>query len=273
MMHSSRKDWIRTVVLVVFCLIWVAPILYIVRVALSPPLAGGVEVETALGLSLDNFRAVLARPELLKALMNSMIIGVASTVIILLIAIPAAFVCATREFRGRETIEAWILSTRMLPAFVVVLPYFMLFRSVRLLDTLAGLIVMHVIVSLALAFFMLRSFFSELPREVLEASTMEGAGQFRTLFSVALPQMRAGVVATGIMVFIFSWNELAFAFTLAGGAVKTGPVAILSFMAFQSVQIAPLMAAASVLVAPIAILLIVAQKSLIRGLSFGAVKA
>jgi multiple sugar transport system permease protein len=84
--------------------------------------------------------------------------------------------------------------------------------------------------------------------------------------------VRGGLVATGILVFIFSWNELAFAFTLAGGAVKTGPVAILSFMGFQSVQIGPLMAAASLLVAPIAILLIVAQKGLIRGLSFGAIK-
>lgn len=270
---TRRSNWIRTIVLVLFCAIWVAPILYIVRVALTPPLVNGADAQTALGISLDNFRTVFAKPDLLHALLNSTIIGVASTILILLIAVPAAFVCATREFPGRESIEAWILSTRMLPAFVVVLPYFMLFRSVHLLDTLQGLIIMHVIVSLALAFFMLRSFFSELPREVLEASTMEGAGLFRTLVSVALPQMRAGVAATGIMVFIFSWNELAFAFTLAGGAVKTGPVAILSFMAFQSVQIAPLMAAASVLVAPIAILLIVAQKSLIRGLSFGAVKA
>ena len=84
--------------------------------------------------------------------------------------------------------------------------------------------------------------------------------------------MRGGLIATGMLVFIFSWNELAFSFTLAGGAVKTGPVAILSFIAFQNVQVANLMAAANLLIAPIAILLIVAQKGLIRGLSFGAVK-
>jgi ABC-type glycerol-3-phosphate transport system permease component len=80
-------------------------------------------------------------------------------------------------------------------------------------------------------------------------------------------------MATAILVFIFSWNELAFAFTLAGGAVKTGPVAILAFMGFQNVQIGPLMAAASLLILPIALLLIATQKSLVRGLTFGAVKS
>ena len=109
-------------------------------------------------------------------------------------------------------------------------------------------------------------------RRALEAAQLEGAGQLATLVRVALPQVRGGLIATGMLVFIFSWNELAFSFTLAGGAVKTGPVAILSFIAFQNVQVANLMAAANLLIAPIAILLIVAQKGLIRGLSFGAVK-
>ena len=160
----------------------------------------------------------------------------------------------------------------MLPAFVVVLPYFIFFRSLQLLDTMFVLIIMHTVISLALAFFMLRSFFVDIPRETLEAAQLEGAGQLTTLVRVALPQVRGGLIATGMLVFIFSWNELAFSFTLAGGAVKTGPVAILSFIAFQNVQVANLMAAANLLIAPIAILLIVAQKGLIRGLSFGAVK-
>jgi ABC-type glycerol-3-phosphate transport system permease component len=207
------------------------------------------------------------------ALLNSLIIGVASTALVLAISVPAAFVCATFEFRGRQNLEAWILSTRMLPAFVVVLPYFIFFRSFQLLDTMIVLIVMHTVVSLALAFFMLRSFFADIPRETLEAAELEGAGHLLTLVRVALPQVRGGLVATAILVFIFSWNELAFSFTLAGGAVKTGPVAILSFIAFQNVQVAGLMAAANLLIAPIAILLIVAQKGLIRGLSFGAIKA
>lgn len=273
-MKSRGSNLVRFLVLLVFCAIWALPLLYILRVALAAPLdaASGAPSPFA-ALSLENFRTVLANPEMIRALGNSLAIGVVSTLLVLAIATPAAFVCATREFRGREMIEGWILSTRMLPAFVVILPYFMLFRTAHLLDTMLGLVIMHVIVSLALAFFMLRSFFAELPREVLEASYMEGAGSYRTFASVALPQVRGGLTATGIMVFIFSWNELAFAFTLAGGAVKTGPVAILGFMAFQNVQIAPLMAAASILIAPIAILLILAQKGLIRGLSFGAVKA
>lgn len=267
---NPTSNLMRGALLIAFCAIWAAPMVYILSVAFSNPLAEGCVLSA---FTTRNFETVLANPEFINALLNSLLIGVASTALIILIAVPAAFICATREFPGREQIEAWILSTRMMPALVVVLPYFLLFRSVNLLDTALGLIIMHVIVSLALAFFMLRSFFAELPKEILEAAYMEGAGVFRTLFSVALPQVRSGLVATAILVFIFSWNELAFAFTLAGGAVKTGPVAILYFMGFQNVQIGQLMAASTLLVLPIAALLIFAQKSLIRGLSFGAIKA
>ncbi|MCX5516734.1 hypothetical protein C3941_17835 [Kaistia algarum] len=273
-MRPNRKtELARTLVLIAFCCVWAAPLVYILRVALTSPLEGQAGTPPLFAaIDFQNMQAVFANGEFIRALLNSLVIGTVSTALIIVISVPAAFICATREFKGRESIEAWILSTRMMPAFVVVLPYFILFRSVGLLDTVTGLVIMHVIVSLALAFFMLRSFFGELPRDILEAAYMEGAGAYRTLFSVALPQVRAGLTATAILVFVFSWNELAFAFTLAGGAVKTGPVAILAFMGFQNVQIGPLMAAATVLVLPIAILLIAAQKSLVRGLSFGAIK-
>ncbi len=270
MTREKRTRIARTIGLSLFCAVWAAPMLYILYIAFLNPVAEGSFFAS---FTLRNFTSVFENAEFVNALVNSLLIGVASTAIIIVIAVPAAYICAVKEFRGRAQIEAWILSTRMLPAFVVVLPYFLLFRTVRLQDTVMGLVIMHVIVSLALAFFMLRSFFAELPRDILEAAHMEGAGTFRTLFTVALPQVRSGLIATAILVFIFSWNELAFAFTLAGGAVKTGPVAIFSFMGFQNFQIGPLMAASTLLVLPIAILLILSQKSLIRGLSFGAIKS
>jgi multiple sugar transport system permease protein len=270
MKQESRLAVCRTVGLLAFCAIWATPMIYIVFIAFHNAVAqGGVFV----AFTFRNFAQVFADAEFLGALLNSLIIGILSTIVIVVIATPAAYICAVKEFRGRQQIESWILSTRMLPPFVVVLPYFLLFRKIGLQDTILGLVIMHVIVSLALAFFMLRSFFAELPRDILEAALMEGAGEFLTLSRVALPQVRSGLAATAILVFIFSWNELAFAFTLAGGAVKTGPVAIFSFMGFQNVQIGPLMAAATLLVLPIAILLIISQKSLVRGLSFGAIKA
>lgn len=264
---TSRAGWPRGVFLTVFCGIWFLPIAYVLWSALRKPHTK----EGVFGLSLHNFGEALANSDFLGALLNSALIGIVSTLVILILAVPAAFICATREFSGRQLLEGWILSTRMLPPFVVVLPFFLLFRTFGLLDTMTCLIIMHVVVSLALAFFMLRSFFAELPREVLEAAGMEGAGLWRTLIVIALPLVRSGLMATCILVFIFSWNELAFAFTLAGGAVKTGPVAILSFMGFQDFQIGPLMAAATLLMLPIALLLIAAQKSLIRGMSFGTV--
>jgi ABC-type glycerol-3-phosphate transport system permease component len=273
-MSPATGRILRTIFLTLFCIVWVAPLLYTLRVALADPIYAQAGTPPLLAaITWENFAGVFANAEFMAALLNSLIIGISSTILVLLISVPAAFVCATFEFRGRANLEAWILSTRMLPAFVVVLPYFIFFRSVQLLDTMLVLIIMHTVISLALAFFMLRSFFVDIPRETLEAANLEGAGHLTTLLRVALPQVRGGLIATAILVFIFSWNELAFSFTLAGGAVKTGPVAILGFIAFQNVQVAGLMAAANLLIAPIAILLIVAQKGLVRGLSFGAVRA
>jgi ABC-type glycerol-3-phosphate transport system permease component len=259
MRGRTHTDIWRILGLSLFCAIWVAPILFILRVAVLDSAAASSGILGS--LTLRHYATVFQNREFLTAMVNSLLIGIASTLLIIAIAIPAAFICGTREFPGRAQIESWILSTRMMPAFVVVLPYFLLYRDINLLDTLTGLIVMHIVVSLALAFFMLRSFFAELPREIIEAAYVEGAGVYRTMVSVALPQVRSGIMATAILVFIFSWNELAFAFTLAGGAVKTGPVAILAFMGFQNVQIGPLMAAASLLILPIALLLIATQRA------------
>ena len=103
----------------------------------TPPLLAAI--------TFENFAGVLANAEFMGALLNSLIIGVSSTVLVLLIAVPAAFVCATFEFRGRANLESWILSTRMLPAFVVVLPYFIFFRNVQLLDTMLVLIIMFIV--------------------------------------------------------------------------------------------------------------------------------
>jgi len=267
------SPWVRYPLIGLFVAFAVLPLLYILRVAAAGP--GNVESGTPrwrAGVTFENFERALSDAAFRRALLVSLLVGAVSTAIVMLVATPAAFVCATIAFRGRRNVEFWILSTRMLPPVVVLVPSFLVFRTFDLLDTTVALIVMHTVVSLSLAFFMARSFFADLPQEILEAADVDGASRKRTFATVALPQVRSGLMAAAVLVFIFSWNELVFSVTVAGGQTKTGPVAMFGFVAFQDVQVGPLMAAATVLMLPVAVLLILMQRGLIRGLTLGAVK-
>lgn len=251
----------------------VAPFAYMLRVAVSAPSNIHSFVPEWLGpLYAYNFVDAFADPELLSALGRSCLVAVASTAIVLALATPAAYACARLDFRGRRDFEFWVLSTRMLPTVIVVIPYFVLFRGIGIIDTVWALIIMHTVVNLALVFFLLRSFFADLPGEVIESAYIDGCREFTAFFRVAVPMVRSGMAAAAVVAFIFSWNELVFSLTLASGNAKTAPVAMFNFIQFQSVAVGPLMAAGTVVVAPVVVVLVLAHKQLVQGMSFGAVK-
>jgi multiple sugar transport system permease protein len=272
MRESRRMLTLRYAVLAALMLWTAGPLLYMARVGLSAP--GNIHSGTPEWLSIlypFNFVDVLTDVELLAAIARSVAVAFASTLIVLAISTPAAYACAQLDFRGRQDVQFWVLSTRMLPAVVVVIPYFVLFRAIGLQDTIWALIIMHTVINVALVFFMVRSFFAEIPKSVVESAYIDGCTRWQAFRSIGLPLVRTGIAAAGILAFIFSWTELVFALTLASGSAKTAPVAMLGFIQFQSVALGPLMAAATILILPIAILLVIVQKHLVRGLSFGAV--
>jgi multiple sugar transport system permease protein len=273
MLETRFTRNLRWATVLVLVLLAVAPFAFMLRVGLAAPsdIHSG-SPDWLAPLYPYNLVDVLTKPEFVASLGRSVLVAVLSSAIAIAAAAPAAYVTARFHFRGRNDFEFWVLSTRMLPAVVVVIPYFVLFRTIGGIDTVWSLIVMHTVVNLAIVFFLLRSFFADLPESVFEAAALDGSSEFRRFFSVGLPMVRNGVAAAFVLSFIFSWNEFVFALTLASGEAKTVSVAMLGFIQFQSIAVGPLMAAGTIAVAPVAVVLFAAQKQLITGMSFGAVK-
>lgn len=273
MTESRKTRWLRTIAIWVLVVWSVAPFAFMLRVGLAAPSSiHGGSPDWLAPFYAFHFVDLFADVDFLSSLGRSALVAAVSTVICLVAATPAAYICGLRKFRGRVDFEFWVLSTRMLPTVVVVIPYFMLFRGIGGIDTVWALITMHIVVNLAITFFLVRSFFADLPPVVLEAAELDGCSELRKFFTVALPMVRSGVAAAAVLAFILSWNEFVFALTIASGQAKTVSVAMLGFIEFQSVALGPLMAAGTLAVAPIAVVLFLTQRQLVTGMSFGAVR-
>jgi len=222
--------------------------------------------------TLENFFTVIHKGEFMHQFSNSLIIGVGSTALALIVGVPAAFTLARFRFRGSSNLQFWVLSTRMLPPVAVLIPYFLFFQKLHLIDTFPAIIVMHLSVNMVLVIWLMKGFFSDIPDEMNEAALVDGCTYWGAFLRINLPLAMGGIAATTILSFMFSWNELMFALILSGTAVKTAPVGIFNFIGFEEVAWGPLMAAAIVLLIPIVVFASMVQKALVRGLTFGAVK-
>ncbi|MFV0253285.1 MAG: carbohydrate ABC transporter permease [Beutenbergiaceae bacterium] len=273
MVESRAMRRLRMVVVWLLVLLAIAPFVFMLRVGLAAPsdIHSG-SPDWLAPIYAYNIVDVLADRAFMAALGRSVVVATISSVIAIAAAAPAAYVAARIPFRGKQDLEFWVLSTRMLPAVVVVIPYFVFFRAIGGTDTVWALTLMHTVVNLAIVFFLLRSFFADLPASVFEAAALDGASPWRTFNSIGLPLVRNGVAAAFVLSFIFSWNEFVFALTIAGGSAKTVSVAMLGFIQFQSIAVGPLMAAGTLAVLPVAVVLFAAQRQLVTGMSFGAVK-
>jgi len=166
----------------------------------------------------------------------------------------------------------FFLSTKMLPVVAGLLPIYLFAQRARLLDNIVLLIVLYTAMNLPIAVWMMRSFLVEVPKEILEAASMDGAGLTRTLRSVVAPIVSPGIAATALICFIFSWNELLFARVLTSTAAQTAPVFLTGFVTSQGLFLAKVCAAAIVVSLPVLIAGFAAQDKLVQGLSLGAVK-
>ncbi|CAA9334776.1 MAG: Various polyols ABC transporter, permease protein 2 [uncultured Frankineae bacterium] len=206
------------------------------------------------------------------SLLNSMTASVLSTVLVLALAIPAAYALSIRPVEKWTDVLFFFLSTRMLPAVAGLLPIYLFAQSVRMLDNILLLVVLYTSMNLPIAVWMMRSFLVEVPGEILEAASMDGAGLIRTLKSVVMPIVSPGIAATALICFIFSWNELLFARVLTSTAAQTAPVFLTGFVTSQGLFLAKVCAAAIVVSLPVLIAGFAAQDKLVQGLSLGAVK-
>jgi multiple sugar transport system permease protein len=220
-----------------------------------------------------NYRDVLFGPaSILPNLWSSLVVAASTTVLTMLLAIPAAYALARLDLPGKRSSGFYILATQMLPPVGLIIPYFIALQRIGWLDTYQGMIVIYLTFSLPFAIWLMVSYLEDVPREMEEAALLDRAGRLRTLLYVILPQVRGGIAVTMIFVFLNAWNEFLFAVVLGGNRVRTVTVAMFNFISVEQTLWAKLAAAAMIAMAPVIILGIVAQRHIVKGLTVGAVK-
>jgi multiple sugar transport system permease protein len=222
--------------------------------------------------TLENYRIAFIDYGMLPNFKNSVIVTIGSTLLALTLGTPAAYALSRFNFKLRENLMFWFLSTRMAPPILVVLPFFLISRQIGLYDKLILLIIVYVLTNIAWVVFMMRSFFDEVPIDIDESALIDGASWYGALWRVVLPLSAPGLVATTVFCLIMAWNEYFFALVLTSVNAKTLPAAITSFLTVHGLLWGPMTAAGTVVMLPILLFTIWMQRHLIRGMTMGAVK-
>ncbi len=222
--------------------------------------------------TLENYHAVLERSNYFLHFWNSVVISVGSTLLGLLVAIPAAWAMAFVPSKGTKNMLMWMLSTKMLPPVGVLIPIYLIFRDYGLLDTRFGLVIVLMLINLPIIIWMLYTYFKEIPGEILEAARMDGASLMDEIVHVLTPMAVPGIASTVLLNIILAWNEAFWTLNLT--AAKAAPLTafIASYSSPEGLFYAKLSAASTMAIAPILIMGWFSQKQLVRGLTFGAVK-
>ncbi len=232
--------------------------------------------------TLDNYGVVLGlKPgnalegtsgSVLPGLEHSLVISIGALIVSLIVGVPAAYALARYKFRGRESIAFTFLSFRFAPELLIIIPLFVVFRNLSLYDTYTGMIWVYQLITLPLIIWILRGYFEDVPREVEEASKVDGCSWWGTFRHVAVPLAAPGIAAASLLAFIYAWNNFIFVLILGGANTSTITLSALGFLSSQQSVYGQMAAAVMVGVVPILILALYAQRYLVRGLSLGAVK-
>ena len=222
--------------------------------------------------TLENYGVVQERSNYFRHFMNSVIISIGSSLVGLLIAVPAAWSMAFVPTKRTKHVLMWMLSTNMLPPVGVLIPIYLLFRDFGLLDTLFGLVIVMTLINLPIMIWMLYTYFREIPVEILEASRMDGAKLIDEIIYVLTPIALPGIASTLLLNIILAWNEAFWTIILTAASAAPLTAFIASYSSPEGLFYAKLSAASTMAIAPILILGWFSQKQLVRGLSFGAVK-
>ncbi len=221
--------------------------------------------------TLQNYGGLL-QGRFLAPLSNSVVVGLSTTVLSLLIGVPAAYALSRLQFWASGAIAFWVLSTRMAPPIAFGIPFFLAYRNLGMLDTLAGLVVIYLTFNLSLVIWMMRTFFDGLPRSLEEAAYIDGASTWQTFIRVMLPLTTPGLATTAIFCFLMAWNDFFYALILTRTQAMTAPVAIVNFMNYQGWDWGSITAGSIVVSAPVVVFSLLVRRYLVSGLTAGAVK-
>jgi len=224
------------------------------------------------GWTLESYGAVQERSDYFKHFWNSVVISLGSTFLGLLVAIPAAWAMAFVPGKQTKNVLMWMLSTKMLPPVGVLVPIYLLFRDLGILDTRIGLVIVLMLINLPIIIWMLYTYFREIPGEILEAARMDGATLREEVLYVLTPMAIPGMASTVLLNVILAWNEAFWTLNLTASKAAPLTAFIASYSSPEGLFYAKLSAASIMAIAPILIMGWFSQKQLVRGLTFGAVK-
>ena len=223
--------------------------------------------------TLTNFLDLFEMIPFLSMMVNSLIITVATTLLTLLLGLPAAYALARFQFKGREALAFFILAMRMAPGIAIVLPVYLLYQQVGLVNTLSGLVLLYTTFNLPFITWLLRTFVASIPVEIEESAMCDGCSRAAAFWRVTLPLMAPGVAVSSVFAFMLAWNEFLFAYILSGRSTRTITVAMSLFQSEEGIYWGQMMAAATLVAVPILIFALSVQKYMLSGLTLGAVKS
>lgn len=275
-LEKGTRETLVTIVRHAFLLTWsfivLFPLYWLASMSLKPPgQANSLPPDWIFLPTVYNYLQLVQSSDFVTAFANSLLMVGASVVLVLLIGVPAAYVLSRYDIPKERDVLVWILSSRMLPPIAVVLPFFIIFQTFNLFDSKIGMVLMYVSINLSLVVWVMKAFFDGIPETLEEAARVDGATQFQGFMKIILPAAKPGIFSVAIISFIFAWIELLFGLVLTSFNAVPVTLFVYSFIGSRSIDWAMLAAASTAMIIPVGIFLIVVNKYLAAGLSFGVV--
>ncbi len=272
LLHKANLILIYLLILVAVVLS-IFPIVYLLVTSFKPAgLTFAIPPVWIFTPTLQNYRDVFAGGAFTKYFLNSLIVASSTTLIALVLGSFAGYGFARFKFRGATSLRLSSLIPQMLPPITIIVPLYVLFNSLKWIDTPQALIISYLTFSIPLAIWMTTGFFADVPVELEESAMIDGCTRLGAFFRISVPISAPGLAATAILCFIYCWNEFLYAVILTGRDARTLPVTITSFMTNKAILWGRIAASGSLVLLPVLIFAIIAQRYLVRGLSRGAVK-
>jgi multiple sugar transport system permease protein len=222
--------------------------------------------------TFEHYNQALKFLGIFDSIINSLVIGFLTTFITLVVAVPAGYAYARLNFKLKRTCSFFTLFTQMAPQIGVLIPFFLIVHRLRIYDSFTSLVMIHLTITVPVSIWLMITYFQSIPKEMEESALVDGASYFTAFYKIVLPQAAGGVAVCAILAFIDSWNEFLFASILTGRTTRTVSVAIFSFLTTEESLWGPFTATGMMIMAPVIVITLFAQKRIVKGLTFGAVK-
>lgn len=258
---------------VLMILVWAFPVIWVILTSLK----SRAEIFTLpptifFHPTIVHYIEALLDQDILPSIVNSLLVASGTTLLALIIAVPAGYAFSRIRFPFRDRLSFFALLAQMAPPIGLIIPCFLILSRLSMLDTYTGLITVHLTLTVPFSIWLMITYFQDLPPSLEEAAMVDGVSPFNTFLKVVLPNVWGGVGVTAIFAFIESWNEFLYAVVLTGSKTKTAPVAIFGFLAAEESRWGPFTATGVMIMAPVIMVALVAQRQIVKGMTLGATK-